>query len=285
MPIISFDRNPNASIERKLQSLKESTQRALDELQNELKNELQNSASAEPSDESNSQGGQDGKDGKDGFSPTVVVTEITGGHRVSITDVYGVKTFDVMDGADGKDGEDGQDGAGGTSYVVGDIIVTSTNENPASRYGGTWELFDKHLKRAYYDKNTSGLFTPGGNTTSYSIYATTHEHTVNIRVDAVSSTATSDTNKLLGTVDYSKLGFSSLTHTVYSVSGSDSTEAAMLTELMYSSGAVTVIDIFPKKDSGTIPASATLRGTFMGTINTEGINDAYCNKFFWKKTA
>ena len=44
--------------------------------------------------------GIDGIDGKDGFSPTVEVTQISGGHRVDITDLNGVKSFDVKDGKD-----------------------------------------------------------------------------------------------------------------------------------------------------------------------------------------
>jgi len=36
--------------------------------------------------------------GDSGFSPTVSVTDITGGHRVTITDAEGVHSFDVMDG-------------------------------------------------------------------------------------------------------------------------------------------------------------------------------------------
>ena len=43
-------------------------------------------------------------DGEDGVSPTVDVTEITGGHRVSITDAEGTESFDVMNGVDGEDG-------------------------------------------------------------------------------------------------------------------------------------------------------------------------------------
>lgn len=43
-----------------------------------------------------------GANGKDGVSPTVTVTVITGGHRVTITDATGTKTFDVMDGEDGS---------------------------------------------------------------------------------------------------------------------------------------------------------------------------------------
>lgn len=42
-----------------------------------------------------------GEDGEDGYSPTVTVTDIEGGHRVSITDATGTTTFDVMNGATG----------------------------------------------------------------------------------------------------------------------------------------------------------------------------------------
>lgn len=48
--------------------------------------------------------GPSGNDGKDGFSPTVVVEEIEGGHKVVITDVNGEQSFDVMDGEDGAGG-------------------------------------------------------------------------------------------------------------------------------------------------------------------------------------
>lgn len=69
--------------------------------------------------------GQDGADGQDGFSPVVSVSEITGGHRVFVTDGSGTTAFDVMDGADGATGPvgpagaDGQDGAPGTNGADG----------------------------------------------------------------------------------------------------------------------------------------------------------------------
>ena len=47
------------------------------------------------------QDGQDGADGQDGVSPTVAVTEITGGHTVTITDAQGDHAFNVMDGTAG----------------------------------------------------------------------------------------------------------------------------------------------------------------------------------------
>ena len=39
-----------------------------------------------------------GGGGGSGFSPTIEVTSITGGHRITITDVNGTKSVDVMDG-------------------------------------------------------------------------------------------------------------------------------------------------------------------------------------------
>lgn len=51
--------------------------------------------------------GTNGTNGTDGVSPTLSVAEITGGHRVTITDVNGTQSFNVMDGRDGQNGADG----------------------------------------------------------------------------------------------------------------------------------------------------------------------------------
>lgn len=47
-----------------------------------------------------------------GTSPTISVLEITGGHRITITDVNGTQTIDVMDGSAGQNGAKGADGVG-----------------------------------------------------------------------------------------------------------------------------------------------------------------------------
>ena len=46
-----------------------------------------------------------------GVSPTVSVTEIEGGHSVTITDINGPTTFDVMDGEKGDKGDKGDAGS------------------------------------------------------------------------------------------------------------------------------------------------------------------------------
>ena len=62
-----------------------------------------------------------GEDGQDGKSPTVTVTDITGGHRITVTDATGTKTFNVMDGTPGAPGVDG----GYYTPVVTQVITGS----------------------------------------------------------------------------------------------------------------------------------------------------------------
>lgn len=78
--------------------------------------------------------GQDGAPGADGYSPTVSVTEISGGHRVTITDAEGEHVFDVLDGQGGGSG--GENGATFTPSVSAEGLISWTNDkqlpNPTS---------------------------------------------------------------------------------------------------------------------------------------------------------
>lgn len=60
--------------------------------------------------------GPAGAAGEDGYSPTVTVTEITGGHRVTITDKNGDHSFDVMDGQ-------GDSGGGGLTDDIKQALL------------------------------------------------------------------------------------------------------------------------------------------------------------------
>lgn len=62
--------------------------------------------------------GEQGPQGPRGYSPTVTVTDITGGHRVTITDLNGNHTFDVMDGT------------GGSGSVTVDNALSGSSTNP-----------------------------------------------------------------------------------------------------------------------------------------------------------
>ncbi len=81
--------------------------------------------------------GADGDDGQDGYSPIIAVADITGGHRVTITDVNGSRNFDVMDGT----------GSASTVNNVspdtnGNIALTAT-DIPASSNQSVQETMDR----------------------------------------------------------------------------------------------------------------------------------------------
>lgn len=86
--------------------------------------------------------GPQGPAGKDGVSPTISVTKITGGHRVTITDANGTKFFDVMDGAAGSgDGSGGgSPGADGFSPIVSVIAIDGGHRISITDATGTSEF-------------------------------------------------------------------------------------------------------------------------------------------------
>lgn len=63
--------------------------------------------------------GPAGENGVNGVSPTITVTNIEGGHRISITDAVGTNTIDVLDGATGPQGPQGETGATGATGPQG----------------------------------------------------------------------------------------------------------------------------------------------------------------------
>ena len=73
--------------------------------------------------------GVNGTDGQDGYSPSVTITDITGGHRITITDVNGAHSYDVLNGENGADGEDGYSPTVSVTTITGGHRVTITDAN------------------------------------------------------------------------------------------------------------------------------------------------------------
>lgn len=80
--------------------------------------------------------------------PTCAVTEITGGHRVTITDINKSQSFNVMDGNDGDPGADGDDGYSPTvavADITGGHRITITDKTGVHTFdvmNGTLENYD-----------------------------------------------------------------------------------------------------------------------------------------------
>jgi len=76
--------------------------------------------------------GDPGNPGEPGFSPTVQISEITGGHRIVIIDESGPHTADVMDGEKGDPGNPGSPGYSPTvsvTAITGGHRITITDRS------------------------------------------------------------------------------------------------------------------------------------------------------------
>ena len=78
--------------------------------------------------------GSPGAAGKDGVSPTIAVSAITGGNRLTITDANGSRNVDVMNGKDGKDGADGSDGSPGATGPAGRGVQSMTYNSSTNKW-------------------------------------------------------------------------------------------------------------------------------------------------------
>ena len=79
-----------------------------------------------------------GADGSDGVSPTISVTDLTGGHRITITDAGGDHTFDVMDGANGNVVDVQVNGTSVVQDGVANVPVANTNNPGVVKVSSTY---------------------------------------------------------------------------------------------------------------------------------------------------
>ena len=172
-------------------------------------------------------------------------------------------------------------------YPIGSLYVTSTPENPGTYLGGTWELTDKHLKDAMYDSSAvSGLISGvNSNLTGARCVITTSGHNVTFFFGVEFNIAIGETDRNLFNVDFGKIGISRIPMTTPVMLTGDEANGIAFCLLNYSSGLFTLRDIVPKADQGTIVAGSTIQGQETFTLRQSYIDDAFCDKFFWKKTS
>ena len=104
-----------------------------------------------------------GSGGENGFSPIVTVTPISGGHRVSITDVNDNETFDVLDGATGETGATGRRGTG----------IYNITTNPSSyktAVGGFTPVYRSALSTVKSEARVDEIFVGDNLRDSYYLY-------------------------------------------------------------------------------------------------------------------
>jgi hypothetical protein len=99
--------------------------------------------------------GAPGKDGDDGVSPKVSVAQLANGHRITIEDAYGVKTFDLLNGSNGAPGNDGVTPV----FTIGTVTTLEAGSNATASIGGT---ADKPVLNLGIPKGKDGEDAEGG---------------------------------------------------------------------------------------------------------------------------
>jgi hypothetical protein len=166
---------------------------------------------------------------------------------------------------------------------VGDVVITSTNTSPSTKFGGEWTLIDKAFASKSFTKVT---WTAQNNTDSSGSTMVLDGHTIQVRLSLITKVAIA-TTAVLGTISFSDYTLSSLPHTLYgSTQATISSTDYVIDYKVESNGKVSVLRT--KKADGTIaslPIGTSFYIDFSLSSAYTNIKDANCDKFYWKRTA
>lgn len=167
---------------------------------------------------------------------------------------------------------------------IGDVVITSTNVNPATDYGGTWELIDKEFKSQYRYFNVSNTtYITKNNASDGDFRIFYNSHSLHVDGTLKVSTALSDTAVNIATLKFPTLGLS-LESSYFFVGWSDGGNALAMLQ-MTSAGIIQCVDVVGKSSSATIASGQTIYFEFAINARYTNMNDSECDKFYWKKTA
>lgn len=166
---------------------------------------------------------------------------------------------------------------------IGDIHITSTNQNPSIYLGGTWELVDKDL--SYYIGTVNYAFTPNEEIlTGSNLVMERTKDVIHFRLQIETVEGMGDGTNLLGTIDYKQLGISGFNYSYFSETTFCDTGNTILCVYFNVDGTIEVRDTMVKGGSTVAPAC----GGYINAVIPIALAyklDEGCDKFYWKRTA
>jgi hypothetical protein len=179
--------------------------------------------------------------------------------------------------------------------AIGSIIITSTNTNPATTLGGTWELIDKGFKCGLVE------LSPGS--------STWHAFNANLSVGRMSreghliflqlwlNTTDNLTTGSLGILNRTACGLDTSKNEGNFITTLEKTLCVATTEqgggntsfitqcfLRYD-GHIELQKVFPVNNNSTLPAKSDIYFDIIMQADWRGMLDSACDKFYWKRTA
>lgn len=173
-------------------------------------------------------------------------------------------------------------------YPVGSVYVTNSNVDPSTLVGGTWTYIAKEFSSLMDSADVIEEWFTVSDATKVSVNSLNFVRngtTLHIRLSATLKTDLSDTNIEVGTFNVAKLGITRFPLTRYAQqAATDSGNGIALYNLTYP-GVLTLTDVVPKTDEGTIASGTVLYFDIITNFNQGYMLDSFCNKFYWKRTA
>jgi hypothetical protein len=171
-------------------------------------------------------------------------------------------------------------------HPVGSIYITSTNTNPSSTLGGTWELVDKSFRNAYISvsdfpwHSDTNYATLGSNSTVALV-----DHSINMRLMITPTVDLSDTTMVLGSFVLENYGITRLHYTEFQGTAHSDGGQCVVNYTMDMSGNFSINDILNIDGTHTMEAGETFYANIQEEIPHNYMLDSACDKFYWKRTA
>ena len=165
---------------------------------------------------------------------------------------------------------------------IGSIVITSTNTNPSSKLGGTWELISKGWKEGYItEENMEGiLFEKNSNVSSYDIFAVRSADYLRIRLTIVTAVAIGEDKIELGKLNPTQFGTETFIYSFSHISCFTDNGNGIIDARVSLDGTVTTEDFISKTGANSISANCSF-AIDIGIVKI----DSACNRFYWKRTA
>lgn len=170
------------------------------------------------------------------------------------------------------------------AYSVGDVIITSTNTNPDTLYGGSWTLIDKRFAPA---NGTTGATWNTTNTQSQAFTWVRNDHRIWIRCSFQNKVAFTDNDQIICTINGASLGIASAPYARFPMGQSDGLNAGLIVSVTWSgtTATVTKTDVTSSAGTRSTATGASCYIEFDIIMNLNTMADSACNQFFWQRTA
>lgn len=169
------------------------------------------------------------------------------------------------------------------AYVVGNVLITSTNKNPSEYLGGTWELIDKGFSgKSNRVGEGENYFTPAPKVSLVNCAVMRDGRTVRVRLQLTINTKMDDTGMRLGDLVFEEIGIFSIPFGFFGlVSYEDTANGGISWQVDWETGTVYQADVI---GTSPIPSGKTFTLDFVFIASAASMIDTFCDKFYWKRT-